>query len=120
MIFNSQFETLLERLENSMACMLMGFDGISVVSVAKEGMELDLEMMGAEISAFVNQLRKASFVAQFGVTREFTFRSESSTILLRVLTDDYFVALVVKPEAHIGKGRFLLSLIEEEMVKELN
>ena len=120
MIFKSQFEALLEKLEHSLACMLMGFDGISVVAVAKEDVELDLDLMGAEISAFVNQLRKASFVSQFGTTKEFTFSSDKSTIMLKVLTDDYFVVLVVKPEAHLGKGRFLLRLMEDELIKELS
>lgn|GEM_PF-211987 len=120
MIFNSQFKTLLERLDNSLACMLMGFDGISVVSEAKDNTDLDLDLMGAEISSFVNQMRKASFVSQFGVPKEFTFRSETSTILLKVLTKDYFVALIVSPEAHLGKGRFLLRMMQDEFLKELS
>lgn len=119
MIFREHFEALIRRMENSLACMLMGFDGIAVVSAARPGLDLDLELMGAEISAIIKQLRNAAFVQQFGKAREFVFRSNRTTILLKAITEDYFVALILNPDAHVGKGRFLLRLIEPDLLKEL-
>lgn len=119
MIFEKQFNTLIERLENSLACILMGFDGISVLSKGKPGIDLDLELMGAEISAFVNQLRHAAFIDQFGEAKELVLHCKDTTILLHILTKDYFLALVMLPEAHVGKGRFLLKIMEDEIVSEL-
>jgi len=109
----------MERLDHSLACMLMGFDGIQVESVIRPETDLDLELMGAEISAIVNQLRQAAFISQFGTTKEFVLRSDQTTILLSVLTIDYFLALVMGPDAHVGKGRFLLRSIESELIREL-
>lgn len=100
--------------------MLMGFDGITVVSEVAPDCSLDLELMGAELSAIVNQARQAAFVSQFGQSREFVIRSDDTTILLRVLTDDYFIVLVMGPQAHVGKGRFLLRLVEKEIVAQLS
>jgi predicted regulator of Ras-like GTPase activity (Roadblock/LC7/MglB family) len=110
---------LLKRLDNGMACMLMGFDGINVVAEQSPDSNLDLDLMGAELSAIVNQVRQAAFVSQFGQSREFVLRSETTTILLKVLTDDYFIVLVMKPDAHVGKGRFLLRMAEKEIVSQL-
>ncbi len=119
MIFEKSFNALMERLDQGLACLLMGTDGIHVVSVIKPGVELDLELMGAEISVFVNQLRKAAFASQFGQSREVVIRSSKTKVLLRVLTDDYFVALVMSAEATVGKGRFLLDLVVPEILEEL-
>ncbi len=119
MIFEKRFQELMDRLDNSLACMLMGFDGINVVSVLHPDSDLDLELMGAEISVMVSQLRQASFTSQFGKARELVLNSTQTKVLLQVLTEDYFIVLVMRPEAHIGKGRFLLSLLESDLVQEL-
>ncbi len=49
--------------------------------------------------------------------RQLTTQEEEK---LKVLTENYFVALVVSPEAHLGKGRFLLRMIQDELIKELS
>ncbi len=120
MNFEQTFQKLLERLDHSLAMMLMGVDGISVVSQAKPGVTLELELMGAEISAVLSQLRHLSFVSQFGETNEFVFRSDKTTILLTMVTHDYFVALVMSPECHVGKGRHLLRMLQPELLTELS
>lgn len=119
MNFEEKLRALLERLENSLACVLMGFDGIPLASATRPGVNLDLELMGAEASVIMNQLRQAAFTAQFGCSGEACFRSEETTILIRVLTQNYFLVLITRPEAYVGKGRFLARAIEPDLLREL-
>ncbi|RJO63401.1 MAG: hypothetical protein C4523_20450 [Myxococcales bacterium] len=119
MIFEEIFRPLIERADEALACLLMGFDGLKVAAAAKPGVAFDLELMGAEAAAIVGQLGRASFAEQFGRTEEVVFRSAKTSILLRAVSPEYFVVLVLRPDAPVGKGRFLLSLIEPALAREL-
>lgn len=114
-IFENAFHSILDRLEGGQAALLMGFDGISVVSVIKPGAACDTELMGAEVSAIVSQLRQAAFTKQFGMLEDFTFSSSTAKVLLHVMTPDYFVAVVAAAATPIGKARFLLAQVEDEL-----
>lgn len=119
MIFEERFQALIDRMEGSLAFILMGFDGLSIASVIKPDVDLDLELMGAEISSIVGQLRESSFISQFGMTEEFVLRSKQTTILLKVLLEEYFAAFIIKPDVPVGKARHFLHLVEPEIEKEL-
>lgn len=119
MTFEEMLQELIKKVEGSLAAMLMGLDGISVAQIAKPNAKFDLELMGAEISAIYNQIRQSSFIDQFGETNEVVLRSGKTTILLKVIVDDYAVALVMDANQAIGKGRHYLKLIEPAMKKEL-
>lgn len=114
MIFEERFKSILDQLEGGQAIFLMGFDGISVVSVVKPGVVVDTELMGAEVSSVVNQLRQAAFTGAFGELIEFVFSSRKAKVLIRVMTENYFIAVVLGPDAYIGKARFLLRLAESD------
>jgi predicted regulator of Ras-like GTPase activity (Roadblock/LC7/MglB family) len=118
-IFQERFETLLKRIDGAQAALLMGFDGISVVSIATDGVKLDMELIGAELSVQLNQLRTATFTRSFGALNEFVFTSAERTIFLKIITPDYFVALVLGPGALLGKARFLLKLAQPELAAAL-
>jgi predicted regulator of Ras-like GTPase activity (Roadblock/LC7/MglB family) len=96
----------------------MGFDGIAVESHTKSE-TTDVTTASMELSYVLGQVRKAIDSLQLGALQEVTVRSEDLTVILRVLTREYFVALAINPAGNSGKGRYLLRVAAPRLQAEL-
>lgn len=54
-----------------------------------------------------------------GSAQEVAVRSERFTTVVRFLTEEYFVAVAVKPEGNFGKARFLLRMKAPTLAADL-
>ena len=97
----------------------MGFDGIAVESFAKDQQKTDIQTIGMEFSYIPTQVRKAAETIDAGSIEEVTIRTEGMTLIIRVLSRDYFVALAVAPTGNSGKGRYLLRVTAPKIQAEL-
>lgn len=117
------FDTLrkiVEETPGSTGAILMGFDGIAVMQHLAEGQEqVDIESMVMEFSFRFIELRKAAESLEMGEISDITIKAEAGTILCRVLSDEYFVAVVLHDSAYFGKGRWMLRSTANELVSEL-
>ncbi len=116
-MFKQALESVVENVEGGVAALLMGFDGIAVDQYSPVG--FDIETMGMELSVVLNDARKAAVALDVGPTDEVSFRTEKVTTVVRILNDEYFLALALKPEGNLGKGRFLLRLAAPRVLQEL-
>lgn len=117
------FETLrkiVEETPGSTGAILMGFDGIAVMQFLAKGHEsVDIESMAMEFSFRFIELRKAAESLGLGEISDITIKAEAGTILCRVLSEEYFVAVVLHDSAHFGRGRWMLRSTASELVSEL-
>lgn len=117
------FETLrkiVEETPGSTGAILMGFDGIAVMQYLSKGHEqIDIESIAMEFSFRFIELRKAAQSLEMGEISDITIKAEAGTILCRVLSDEYFVAVVLHDSAHFGRGRWMLRSTAGELVSEL-
>ena len=97
----------------------MGFDGIAVESFAKDQQKTDIQTVGMEFSYILTQVRNAAESIDAGSIEEVTIRTEGMTLIIRVLSRDYFVALAVAPTGNSGKGRYLLRVTAPKIQAEL-
>lgn len=118
-MFRENLQRIVEQTEGGVAGLLMGFDGIAVDSYSKAPDQLDIQTVGMEFSFILTQVRKATEILEVGGVQEVTIRAERITILIRVLTQEYFLALAVTPQGNAGKGRYLLRVIAPKMQAEL-
>ena len=119
MDFNLEMKKVVDGVEHSLACSLVGFDGICVGTYIKPDAALDTELMGAELSGLLNQLRHSSTVQETGEPDEFFYASDKFKMLFRVITPEYFVALAIGPEGLVGKARYKLNLLSAAIKAEL-
>ncbi len=99
---------------------LMGFDGIAVMQHLAKGYEkVDIESLSMEFSFRFIELRKAALSLDMGEVTDITIKAEAGSVLCRVLTDEYFVAVVLHDSAHFGKGRWMLRSASDELKAEL-
>src|SRR3954471_7845334 len=107
-MFQENLKRLVAETEGGIAGLLMGFDGIAVDSYSAPGGGVDINTVGMEFSFILGEIRKATEILEVGVFSEVTIRCDNLTMIIRVVSKDYFLALAIKPEGNFGKGRYLL------------
>lgn len=119
-MFKEALQGVVDEIEGGMAGLLMDFEGIPLESYAKEDSAFDIEQVGAEVSVVVKAIQRASEMLDAGDTKEVAFKSAKMITLIRILNENYFIALTLTPEGNLGKGRFLLRLAAPKLVEELS
>lgn len=119
-MFRESLQGMVDRLAGGVAGILMGFDGIAVDAYTKSGEEaVDIQTVGMELAHAVVQMRKAAEHLDVGQVRELTLRADKLVVLVYLVTDEYFVACAIKPEASFGKARYLMRLLAPQIRAEL-
>jgi predicted regulator of Ras-like GTPase activity (Roadblock/LC7/MglB family) len=119
-MFQENLKRLVEDTDGGVAGLLMGFDGIAVDSYVSPVGGLDIQTVGMEFSFILIQVRKAAEILEVGAVQEIAIRCASVTILIRVLSPDYFLALAIRPDGNFGKGRYLLRVVAPKLQAELS
>jgi predicted regulator of Ras-like GTPase activity (Roadblock/LC7/MglB family) len=118
-MFSDSLKRIVDNVEGGVAGLLMGFDGIAVESYTRDGQAMDINTVGMEFSFILTQACKAAEILEVGAIREVTIRAEKLTLVIRVLSADYFMALALTPEGNYGKGRYLLRVTAPKLEAEL-
>ncbi|MEP6654669.1 MAG: hypothetical protein ABJA82_15005 [Myxococcales bacterium] len=118
-MFRERIQKMIDRLDAAgTAGILMGFDGISVDSYARPG-AADVQTIGMELAHVISQLKRSVHGAQLGGLREMEVKTDKLALLIRLVTDEYFLAFGVPPGSNLGKARYLLRLLAPEIRAEL-
>ncbi|MGE0788041.1 MAG: hypothetical protein AB7S26_20380 [Sandaracinaceae bacterium] len=120
-MFREILQEVVDRTEGGVAGLLMGFDGIPVDHYVREDAttSVDVETVGMEFSVILKDIRKAAELLEAGGATEIAIRAERMTTVLRVLNDEYFVAMTLEPQGNYGKARFLLRTVGNKLLSEL-
>lgn len=107
MNFLEVLKETVAKVEGAVSAMIIASDGIPVQEYAAERL-IDLTGLGAEASAMIRDIGLAAENLGLGQAREFSIISDTCGIIMRKINNDYYLALVIKPEGNYGKGRFVL------------
>lgn len=107
MNFLDALKETVDKVDGAVSAMIIASDGIPVQEYASERL-IDLTGLGAEASAMIRDIGFAAENLGLGEAREFSIVSDKCGIIMRKINDDYYLALVIKPEGNYGKGRFVL------------
>jgi predicted regulator of Ras-like GTPase activity (Roadblock/LC7/MglB family) len=120
-MFQEVLKEVVERTEGGIASLVMGFDGITVDSYVRSDTDvsLEIETVGAEYSAILKQIRSVAEMLDAGHAREVAVQAERLTTVIRLINQDYFVALAMKPDGNYGKARFLLRMSASKLAQDL-
>lgn len=118
-VFKNILRDVVENTDGAIASILMGFDGITVESYNGGKSSVDMESVGSEYSQVLTQVKTAANMLDMGTAKEVSVQAENLVTVMRVLNDEYFVALAIKPNGNIGKGRFLLRLQSGKLLESL-
>ena len=119
-MFKEALQGVVDGTDGGLAGLLMDFEGIPVESYSRDDSSgFDIEAVGAEVSVVVKAIQRATEMLEAGETREVAFKSEKMVTLIRIINDNYFLALTLSPDGNFGKGRFLLRVTAPKLVDEL-
>jgi predicted regulator of Ras-like GTPase activity (Roadblock/LC7/MglB family) len=118
-MFKQSLEAIIERTEGAIGALIMGTDGIAVEKVlSAEGREANLDVAAAEFTSLIRGAQRTGSDTGLGSLREMVISLEGAAVVMRLFTNDYFVALALKPDGNVGRGRFELRRAELQLSKE--
>ena len=120
-MFKEVLQDVMKRTEGCLGALIMGTDGIVVEKVwqAWAVEEANLDVAAAEFASLVKNTRRANGEMGLGKLQEMTFSGESGIFILRLVSEDYFIAMVLSATGNFGRGRYELGRAEHLLEKEL-
>jgi predicted regulator of Ras-like GTPase activity (Roadblock/LC7/MglB family) len=121
-MFQAHLKQMVDSIDGGIAGLLMGFDGIAVETYSTPGDGggvPDINTVGMEFSFLLTQVKKAAESLELGTVHEVTVRTDKLTVLMRLISAEYFVALAVRSDSNFGKGRYLLRVVTPKLQAEI-
>ncbi len=118
-MFKEILKDLVDRTDGGVAGLLMASDGIAIDQYSKGDGPFDIESVGMEYSVVIKGIQRAAEMLDTGATSEISVKTERLTTVIRMLSDEYFVALTVAPGGNVGKARFLLRSSAPKLIENL-
>ena len=118
-MFAETLKKVVDNIEGGIAAVIMGLDGISVDSYVKLDDRVDVNTVAMEFSFILTQVRKAGDSLSVGSLEELSVKAQRLLLVCRMLSPQYFIAIVMAPEGNFGKARYLARLAQPALVAAL-
>lgn len=112
--------TIVQSVDGALAAIIMAYDGIPIDEVAVDQPEFDMQLLSVEYASVLKEIKRAVDVIKMGDLEEVSISTTRTCIVVRVLNDDLFAALIMSRDGNIGKGRYMLKLKSFEVLRELS
>lgn len=111
---------IVQSVDGALAAVIMAYDGIPIEEVAVEQSEFDMQLLSVEYATVLKEIKRAIDVIKMGSLEEVSIATSRTCVVVRVLNDDLFAALIMSRDGNTGKGRYMLKLKSFEVVRELS
>ena len=118
-MFSEILQRIVEETGGGIGAVLMGYDGIAIDQFFSPDEEVDLQMIVVEYSNVLKEIRKTAEILSLGDMEEISIRTDRFIIVIRVLNEEYFVALIINRDGNFGKGRYLMSREGANLIEAL-
>jgi predicted regulator of Ras-like GTPase activity (Roadblock/LC7/MglB family) len=108
MAFREILKNIVDESGGGLGAVLMGYDGIAIDEYHRQSGGMDVPMLAIEYASVLKEIKRTVGVLKTGELEEVSIITGECSIIVRGITDDFFVALVIDPEGNFGKGRYLL------------
>lgn len=120
MSLREALSTIVQSVDGSLAAIIMAYDGIPIDEVTVEQSEFDMQLLSVEYATVLKEIKRAIDVIKMGDLEEVSISTARTCVVVRVLNEDLFSALILNRDGNVGKGRYLLKLKSYEMLRELS
>ena len=118
-MFSEHLKKIVDNVEGAVGALIMGLDGIAVDRHVRDAETVDIDTIGMEFSYILTQIIKASEVLEVGALQEISIKAEQLVVVLRMVTAEYFVAVVLSADGNFGKCRFYVRMAVPKLLAEL-
>ena len=120
MSLRDALNSIVQSVDGTLAALIMAYDGISIDEVTIEHSGFDMQLLTVEYATVLKEIKRAVNVIKMGDLEEVSIATSRTCVLVRILNDDIFTALIMKIDGNIGKGRYMLKLKSFEILQELS
>ena len=110
---------MVDNVKGGIAATIMAKDGIAIQNYVKDKAAYDMDSLGVEYTRLLEETKNASSMLKLGEVEEMTVSAEGSTIIMRLINKDYFIAIVLGSGGNFGKARYYLKRAMVSAKKEL-
>jgi predicted regulator of Ras-like GTPase activity (Roadblock/LC7/MglB family) len=108
MVFKDIMKTLVDQTGGALGGVIMGYDGIAIEEYLGDTGGLDVQTLAIEYASVLKEIKRTVGVLKTGELEEVSIISEQCSVIVRGVSDDFFVALVLAADGNFGKARYLL------------
>ena len=98
-MFAETLKKVVDGVDGALAAVVMGLDGIPVETYVRAPDRVDVTTVGMEFSFILTQIRKAGDSLQVGGLEELSVKAQRLTLICRMISPQYFVAIEWRPRA---------------------
>lgn len=117
-MFKQKLASVVNNVDGSIGCLLIGFDGIPIDAVYRDQ---ELPQMGAvavELSNMLDKFRRLQ-IYDVGEVNEVSITAGSITALAKVVADEYLLILAMAVDSDVKRGQTMLRLISPFVEREM-
>lgn len=118
-MFAERLNRISRRIEGARALSLVARDGIKVDSVSSDP-DLDLDGLAAEMVSQARAISDNHRELEVGEVQQLSVTTDRVTLMVSSVTSDYYLLLVLGPEANYGRARFELRRARLLLEKDLS
>jgi predicted regulator of Ras-like GTPase activity (Roadblock/LC7/MglB family) len=118
-MFQDALREIVDKIEGGVAGLIMDSEGIAVDSYAREGAPFDITTIGIEFGVVLSSIKRAAESLEAGKAQEVAINTDKMITIIRPLGDTYFLAVALRPDGNLGKGRFLVRTAAPKLIAEL-
>ena len=117
MIFDDVLKEIVERSEGVQGAVIMGMDGIAIGEYLVDP-ACSIQTVGIEYASAIKSIKSASRSLSAGEVQEVLISTQKNIFILRLITDEYFIAVALGPEGNHGKARYMMRLSVPRLMGE--
>ena len=108
MPFKECLREIVDNVGGGVGAVIMGYDGIPIDEYLPEAGPFDLQLMAVEYANLLKEIKRTVGVLKTGDLEEVSVTTATARVLVRVINEEFFLALVIGADGNYGKGRFML------------
>jgi predicted regulator of Ras-like GTPase activity (Roadblock/LC7/MglB family) len=118
-MFAVTLKDIANKLDDLECIMLVGTDGLPIEKVIRKE-TLNVELLVAEFTTILRNTAQTATEVEAGALDELILLTERVVVLLKAITTEYFLMIILSEGANIGRARFELKkakyILEKEFV----
>lgn len=117
-MFTEVLERLISGVDEAQGAAMIGVDGIPIAEFRlRPG--IDLEKIAAEVTSLIKAAVATGRALDHGLPKELLLKCQEAQTLLRAVTPEYYLCLVLDPQALTGRARYELEKASLRLEGEL-
>lgn len=117
-MLNDALQRIVQKVNGAIAVMVVGVDGFIIEQNLVNESALSLEAVAAEAATLLRQAQSSAADLDGGGVEEVSLRTDHYYVLIRTITNEYFLCLVLTVDGNFGRARFEMRRAQEQVKEE--